>query len=192
MYRTLLRTLRLLNIDCNSEQLKVIPNSVIVASTLLSISAIGQWLVDLSCELLAYFGVLPPIPFRINFITLTFLSALLAYQTFRSLQHNELVITNSALQVALLVETGLIIGDVYFLSNLEYPLASGFLVFFRMPFITLTTINVLLIGYIYLRLRFFKAKASLEQVDTLQGYPKKLHQVVFVPNSKKSPSETEG
>ena len=179
MYQSLIRFLRLCNIDCNSDQLKVVPNSVVIASTFLSISAIGQWAVDIVCELLALFHVLPEIPFRINFITLTFLSALLAWQTFRSLQHNEIIITNSALQVAFLVETGLVLGDVYFLSqNLE----NLFLIFFRMPFLTLTTVNITLVLYIYFRLRFFKAKAPQKEVSRLEGYREKLGEVVLVPN----------
>lgn len=179
MYQSLLRFLRLCNIDCNSDQLKVVPNGVIIASTFLSISAIGQWAIDIVCELLAQTSLLPEIPFRINFITLTFLSALLAWQTFRSLQHNELVITNSALQVAFLVETGLVLGDVHFLSH---NLDNVFLIVFRMPFVTLTTINIALVLYIYFRLRFFKAKASSPEVSQLEGYKEKLGDVVLVPN----------
>ena len=187
MYRSLIRFLRLCNIDCNSDQLKVVPNSVIIASTFLSISAVGQWALDLTCELLAQLDILPEIPFRINFITLTFLSALLAWQTFRSLQHNELVITNSALQVAFLVETGLVLGDIHFLTR---NLDNVFLIFFRMPFVTLTIINIALVLYIYFRLRFFKAKAPERQVHKLEGYRERLGEVVLVPNPELAEEES--
>ncbi len=149
MQHPIVTFLNLLSIDPHSKSLQSFPDSVLFASVILSCSAIGQWVVDMIFELLAYAEIFPEIPFRLNFITLTFLSAILAYQTVVSLRHNIAVITNSTLFVAAFVEISLIVGDIYFLSQ---NLDNTFLLLFRTPFITLTGINVLLLTYIWVRI----------------------------------------
>ncbi len=150
MKQILIQILQKIGIEPESGTLIEIPNEVIIASTLLSISAISQWLVDLLFEAFAYAGVINEIPFRINFITLTFLSALLAYQTFIALEKKNLKITKNALQVGILVEIGLIIGDIIFLRGNP---GDTFLLWFRLPFIFLTAINAILIMFIWHSIR---------------------------------------
>lgn len=149
MQHPIVTFLNLLSIDPHSKSLQKFPDSVLFASVLLSCSAIGQWAFDGIFEILSILEAIPKIPFRINFITLTTLSAILAYQTVLSLRHNIAVITNSTLFVATCVEVGLIVGDIYFLSQNS---GDVFLTLFRTPFITLTSVNVLLLAYIWIRI----------------------------------------
>ena len=147
MHPRLLALLKYMNIDVHYGQLREVPEGVIYASLLLSLSAVSQWLVDLLLEIASHVELIPAIPFRINFISLTFISALLAMQTFKSLRHTVLKVTTSALHVAFLVEMALVIGDMYFLW--EHG-GNTFLFYFRLPFIVLTTINIGLIMYMWL------------------------------------------
>lgn len=147
MHPVIIKLLKQINIDVNYGELRDVPNNVILASIILSISAVSQWVVDIIFEVVSHTDLIPSIPFRIDFISLTFISALLALQTFKSLNHKVLNVTTSALHLALLVECSLVIGDVYFLSQ---HAGDMFLFYFRLPFIILTTINIFLVTYMWM------------------------------------------
>jgi hypothetical protein len=143
--KTIDKILDSFNIQHDVEMLKPIPNSVIFASAFLSASAIIQFITDLFLEFMSFAGLIPKIPFRIDFISLTVISAFLAYQTLTGLRKRELDVTENSLKLGFIVESALIIGDLVYLNNnpLQYYIG------LRIPFLFFTSINLMLITYIW-------------------------------------------
>ncbi|MEM1312356.1 MAG: hypothetical protein AAGF07_02745 [Patescibacteria group bacterium] len=135
------------NIQHDVEKLKPIPNRVIFASAFLSASALTQFILDVILETSSFFDLIPKIPFRVDFLSLTTISAFLAYQTLIGLRKRELDVTENSLQLGSIVESALIIGDLIFLYNNP----GLFLIGVRLPFLFFTTINLILIIYIWIK-----------------------------------------
>lgn len=152
--RVIEKLLQKFHIKYNSLGLRPIPNSVILISLLLSFNTIFHLLLDITIEALSFFSLLPKVPFRIDFLSLTFLSALLATQTLAGLRKKDLELTQSSLIVGFFVEAALIVGDIYFITqnSTTYTFASNL----RYLFIFLTFLNALFIVFIILRMRIFK------------------------------------
>jgi hypothetical protein len=130
-----------------------IPQTVVAAALIMSMSAILQAFSDIFLESLSLIGVIK-LPFRIDFLSLTLLSALLAYHALKGIVRKEFDVTHDAAQVSVFVEAALIAGDMYLLWN-----SPQFLVF-RFPFIILTCMNVALLFYIVIRLKLFWGKGT--------------------------------
>ncbi len=125
---------------------------MIFATLALSISAISQFLADIIIETLSWSNVIPKIDFRIDFVSLTAISALLAYHALQGIRRSDLELTQDAIQVSALVETCLIIGDIIFLNSHQFM---GYEWLIRMPFLILTSFNLLMICYITWKLNLF-------------------------------------
>jgi hypothetical protein len=143
--KTIDKILDSFNIQHDVETLKPIPNSVIFASAFLSASAVIQFVVDMCIELIAYLKLIPSIPLRIDFISLTTISAFLAYQTLTGLRKRELDVTENSLKLGFIVESALIIGDLVYLNHNPVQYYIGL----RIPFLFFTMINLMLISYIW-------------------------------------------
>ena len=83
---------------------------------------------------------------------LTTLSALLAIHTLLGVKRTEMDVTTNSLRVNFLVESALVAGDAYALATFDadYTLA------YRVPFIVLTSINILMIVFTIYRLGLYK------------------------------------
>jgi hypothetical protein len=167
--KTIDKILDSFNIRHDIEMLQPIPNSVIFASAFLSASAVIQFIVDMCIELIAYLNLIPKIPLRIDFISLTTISAFLAYQTLTGLRRRELDVTENSLKLGFLVESALIIGDlVYLYSNpVQYYIS------LRIPFLFFTSVNLTLITYIWVmviqhghKFVYYKRRKSDKQQET--------------------------
>jgi len=119
----------------------------------MAINAITQAGLDIILESMVLLEMVPKIPFRLDFISLTLLSALLAWQTLKGLARKELDVTRNSVQVSLFVEAFLVVGDVYFIiSHLHTNL---WVLYFRLPFVILTGLNIFILIYIVYRLKLF-------------------------------------
>ncbi len=138
----------------DAKKIKNCPNSVIYASGIISYSAIIQFVSDIFLETASFFNFPPLLPIRPAFLVLTAISALQSYQTLRGIRRRELDVTQDSVQVGIVVESGLIFEDLYFIYN--YPDINPIMIISRTPFLILTSLNVILFVYIMTRLQLFK------------------------------------
>ncbi|CAM9155967.1 unnamed protein product [Chrysoparadoxa australica] len=143
---------------------------VIIATLIMSWNAIAMFVAEVIIEILVLVGAMPKIPFRMDFFSLTTLSALLAYQTLRGIHHGEMEVTRNALIVAVAVESFLLIGDFLFLN--EYADKYFAVIPVRTPFMALTFVNVLLVVFIYFKLHLWESKADEdEEASQAESHP---------------------
>lgn len=144
-------------IDNEAGMLINVPNFMIRWSIFMSLNAILQATVDLVAEGFMLAGMFPvKVPFRLEFLCLTLISTVIAYLTLKGLREGNLDVTRNTLFLGLLVETSLVLGDLYLLANLEkdfWPI-----LFFRLGFIVLTCCNIAIISNLIIR--NFKIKRS--------------------------------
>lgn len=141
------------HIHYTSKKLVDIPTEVILASIFLSINALTQFIVDIFIEVASFNNFIPHLETRFNFLTLTFLSALLAFQTLKAIRQKRLDFTRDSAQMGLVIESGLVWGDLVYLNSVDYR---TFEVLVRSPFIFFTLINIGLLLYIILKMKLFK------------------------------------
>jgi len=137
-------------IDTESGRLTNIPNFVIGFSVFMSINAILQAIADIVIEFAIIAGWVGfKIPFRLEFLFLTLISAVIAYLTLRGMREGDLDVTKNTLTLGLIVESSLVIGDIVLLATIDTGFWSTFAV--RLPFMILTTMNIFIISYILTR-----------------------------------------
>jgi TRAP-type C4-dicarboxylate transport system permease large subunit len=107
-------------------------------------NAISQLFADIVIESLMFADAIPKIEFRVAFVILTFLSAVLAAHTLSDIRQNELDTTVQAIRVGLMVEAGLILEDAIFITQAQFPDQLWLRFYYRVPFVCLTFINVVL------------------------------------------------
>jgi hypothetical protein len=156
--------------DFDAGKLKNIPNLVIILSILMSASALLQFFADLVLEILLITGYLPHHPFRIDFLFLTGISALISFHTLQGIRRKEIDVTQDSTQVSLLVEIGLVFGDLYYL--LTYTNVTAVTLWMRLPFMILTTINIFIVIYIIYRLKLFILHRVFDQLKALWKWTK--------------------
>ncbi len=144
---------RLPRFNLANYKIRNIPPMVVFLSLFMSLNAMMQAVGDAVLEVAILSGAFVKIPFRIDFISLTTISAILAWHTFRGIQRKEFDVTHDSTQVSLVVELALVVGDVYFITN--YFADNPNVLWIRLPFLVLTSINVLIVLYIIFRLRLF-------------------------------------
>lgn len=135
-------------------KMKAFPRSVLWLVYLMSLSVLFQGIADVVIKLGGYTPWLVKFPWRMDFLFLTAISVLMGYQTLVGIQRRELDVTRNSVQIGLLVELALVVGDLYFLMvhGSEVPGAAAI----RSPFIFFTTINILILSYLVYRLDLFK------------------------------------
>ena len=138
-------------IDTEAGSLVNLPNFLIRWSIFMSANAVLQAIADVVIEALVLSEIITvKLPLRVEFLLLTFLSAIIAYLTLRGLREGNLDVTKNTLTIGLFVESSLVIGDIYLLVTT--PWAEFWPVFLiRAPFMMLTSANIALICNILLR-----------------------------------------
>eukprot|EP00164_Ancoracysta_twista_P008018 GFYU01011499.1.p1 GENE.GFYU01011499.1~~GFYU01011499.1.p1 ORF type:complete len:399 (-),score=97.44 GFYU01011499.1:7-1203(-) len=119
---------------------------------------------EIIIEVLMVLELIPKIPFRLDFLTLTLVSTVLAFQTLKGVLSRSVEVTRDALQVAMIIEIGLILGDTLFAAyqSDDYPA----IIAYRVPFMILTASNVCLIAVVYSKMVLAeKTEIILERHD---------------------------
>lgn len=137
-------------IDTEAGELVNLPDFVIGLTVFMSANAILQAIADIVIETLVLTEAVPfKIPFRLEFLFLTLISTVIAYMTLKGLREGNLDVTKNTLLLGLIVESSLVIGDVYLLMNTGKDLMMILLV--RLGFLILTSTNIGIISYILWR-----------------------------------------
>ena len=118
----------------------------LVATTIISWNCILMFVVEVLIELALLFSLIPSVPFRLDFLSLTVLSTLLAIQAIRGVREGEIDLTGNALVVSAAVELFLLLGDIVYL--LEFSESHPLVVVIRVPFMALTAINFGLVNFL--------------------------------------------
>ena len=147
--KTIIHTL-LAPLDTEVGRLSNIPNFIIRRTRFMSLNAVGQAVADVVLEVLLLLGLFSfKIPLRVEFLFLTLLSTVIAYLTLKGMREGSLDITKNTLIIGLIVESSLVLADVYLLVNTHKDLMSIFLV--RLPFLLFTASNIYIISNILWR-----------------------------------------
>ena len=142
-------------IDEEAGALANLPNSLIRLSIFMSLNAIFQAILDVIVESLILLELVSiKIDLRVEFLSLTLISTVIAYLTLVGIRHGNLDITQNTLLLGLLVESSLVIGDLYLLFNTTKDFWPIF--FFRLIFIILTSTNIYIISTIMINSRKIK------------------------------------
>ena len=129
-----------------AEHTLTITYKTLVAATIISWNCIFMFVVEFFVEFGLLFKIVPYIPFRLDFLSLTALSTVLAIQAIRGVRQGEIEVTVNALVMSAAVELCLILGDIVYLAKHagSYPLV----IVIRVPFMILTTINFGLVSFL--------------------------------------------
>lgn len=135
-------------------QLRRVPNHVLALAFFLSINVLLQGIADIALKLISYSSILPPLPWRTDFLFLTAVSVLMGYRSFTGMLHQKFDVTRNSIELGILVEIGLVVGDILFIHNhiVEMPHVLPM----RLPFIVLTNLNILILLYNYQTLNLRK------------------------------------
>jgi hypothetical protein len=140
--------------DVNQGKLKDFPKPIIWMVYLMSLNVLLQGIFDVLIKFIGYTPWFVEFPWRMDFLFLTAISVLMGYQTLIGMRRRELDVTKNSVQVGILVEIALIVGDIYFIILHQADLPEALPV--RLPFILLTSINVGILFYISRKLRLFR------------------------------------
>jgi hypothetical protein len=152
-------------IEQSVRRVEEVPRRAILAALATSFNSLLMAVAEILIEVLMVVGVYPKLPFRLDFFFLTLLSALLACQTLQGVRQGHFDTSRNSLQVAALVESALIAGDILFMVDFseKYPVSIPT----RMPFLIPTAINLALIIFVYIEMyRFHKRAQAQEFADT--------------------------
>mmetsp|Transcript_13383 Transcript_13383/g.15250 ORF Transcript_13383/g.15250 Transcript_13383/m.15250 type:complete len:208 (+) Transcript_13383:260-883(+) len=119
---------------------------IVIAASVIGWNALFMFLSEVVVEILILTGTMPKVEFRIDFFSLTTISALLGYQTLVGTATKKLDVTRNSLILAFLVEGFLIGGDIDFLLKNRNDVA---VLAVRIPFVVLTLLNFVLVIYMY-------------------------------------------
>ena len=131
----------------NEGQLRRVPNHVLALALFLSINVLLQGIADIALKLVSYSTLLPPLPWRTDFLFLTAVSVLMGYRSFTGMLHQKFDVTRNSIELGILVEIGLVAGDTLFIK--EHLIDMPHVLPMRLPFIILTSINILILLYNY-------------------------------------------
>jgi hypothetical protein len=142
--------------DVDNGKLKDVPTHIIFLVYIMCLSVVAQGVADVVLKVLTYTTPLEILPWRVDFLFLTGISVLIGIQTLRGMKRRELDVTRNSVQIGLLVEIALVVGDLLFIQNFGDTYRT--VAFVRSPFVVLTTINILILGYFVVRLDLFRDK----------------------------------
>ncbi len=132
------------SVDTETGALNSIPNFIIWRSLFVSWSALIQLFADILLETLILLSIFPfYLEFRLEFFFLAIISAVVGYLAMHGLKNGDLDVTRSSLTIGLVVESSLIISDLYYLMNINSYFWQTVII--RTPFIVFTMINMFLI-----------------------------------------------
>ena len=148
--------------DVDKGKLKNVPNNVIWLVYIMSLSVLVQGLADVFIKVLGYTPLFIRLPWRIDFLFLTALSVLMGAQALKGMRRREFDVTRNSMQVGILVEISLIVSDIVFIYTNLHTIPA--VIFTRLPFIILTTINIGILVYVTTTLRLFIDKQGKLQL----------------------------
>jgi hypothetical protein len=146
MNSTLNKTLKSF-LHTNEGQLRRVPNHVLALALFFCVNVLLQGIADIVLKLVSYTETLPPLPWRTDFLFLTAISVLMGYQSLKGMLHEKFDVTRNSIELGLLVEIGLIVGDTIFIR--QHMVDMPHVLSMRLPFIILTSINILVLLYNY-------------------------------------------
>ena len=138
-------------IDTNQGQLRRVPNHILALSLFLCINVLSQGIADILLKIIGYTRFLPAMPWRVDFLFLTAISVLMGYRSFTGMRHRKFDVTRNSIELGLLVEISLVVGDVLFV--MEQISTMPIVLFLRLPFLVLTSINIVILLYNYRALK---------------------------------------
>lgn len=140
-------------IHTNEGQLRRVPNHVLTLALFLSISVLLQGIADVALKVASYTALLASLPWRVDFLSLTAISVLMGYRSFSGMLHRKFDVTRNSMELGILVEIALVVGDIVFIRNNLEDIPH--VLSMRLPFVLLTTLNIgiLLYNYRALKLR---------------------------------------
>lgn len=141
-------------IHTNEGQLRRVPNRTLALTFFLSVNVLLQGIADVVLKLVSYSEVLPPLPWRTDFLFLTAVSVLMGYRSFTGMLHQKFDVTRNSIELGMLVEVGLVVGDILFVQ--EHLLDMPYVLPMRLPFIVLTCLNIFILFYNYQTLNLRK------------------------------------
>ena len=142
--------------------MKSLPVPAFYAVYFMTLSVLVQGLLDVWIKMLSFTPLVPSMPWRINFLFLTAISVLMGYQTLVGIKRRELDVTRNSVQIGILVEIALVIGDILFIS--EYGDIIPEVLSIRAPFVLFTSINILILIYVALKLDLMRDKHGKWQI----------------------------
>lgn len=131
----------------NEGQLRRVPNHILALAFFVSINVLLQGIADIALKLVSYSDMLPALPWRTDFLFLTAVSVLMGYRSFQGMLHQKFDVTRNSIELGILVEIGLVVGDILFIHNhlIDIPHVLPM----RLPFIVLTSLNIFILIYNY-------------------------------------------
>jgi len=134
-------------IETNGGQLRRVPNHVLALTVFLCVSVLLQGIADLVLKIASNTSLLPQLPWRTDFLFLTAISVLMGYRSLSSMHHRKFDVTRNSIELGILVEFALIIGDLEFIKM--HMADIHYVVPMRLPFIILTLMNIAILLYNY-------------------------------------------
>ena len=128
-------------------ELRPVPNYVLWLMVYLCVSVLLQGIADVALKVLSYTDALPPLPWRTDFLFLTAVSVLMGYRTLKGMLQRKFDVTRNSIELGILVEIGLVIGDSIFIHN--NLIGTPEVLPMRLPFILLTIVNIAILLYTY-------------------------------------------
>jgi len=140
--------------DVEQGKLQDVPNPVIWLVYIMSVNVLLQGVVDIIIKIGGYTPWIVKFPWRMDFLFLTAISVLMGYQTLIGMRRRELDVTRNSVQIGLLVEVALLVGDAWFIIQNRVILPEALPI--RMPFMIFTLLNIIILSYLVFRLHLFK------------------------------------
>jgi hypothetical protein len=140
--------------DTNEGKLKHFPKHVVWLVYFMAINVLAQGIMDIAIKVAGYTPWMKALAWRTDFLFLTAVSVLMGYQTLIGIRRRELDVTKNSVQVGLIVEIALFIGDILYVK--EHQAAVPELLATRLPFIIFTFLNIIIILYLIHTLHLFK------------------------------------
>ncbi len=148
--------------DTNAGKLKKFPKHIVWLVYFMALNVLAQGIMDVSIKLASYTPWMKTLAWRTDFLFLTAISVLMGYQTLIGIRRRELDVTKNSIQVGLIVEIGLFVGDILYVK--KHQAAVPELLSTRLPFIIFTFINIIIILYLIHTLKLFKDKKGYWKV----------------------------
>ena len=141
-------------IHANEGQLRCVPNHILILVFFLSVNVLLQGIADIALKVTSYTPLLSTLPWRTDFLFLTAISVLMGYRTFTGMLHQKFDVTRNSIELGVLVEISLVVGDTLFVN--QHIADIPHVLPMRLPFIILTTINIFILMYSYHALKLRK------------------------------------
>ena len=139
-----------------------LPMPAFYAVYFMTLSVLTQGILDVWIKILSFSPLISSMPWRINFLFLTAISVLMGYQTLAGIKRRELDVTRNSVQIGILVEAALVVGDLLFISQYQETIPEALAI--RLPFVIFTSINILILLYLVWKLKLLKDEKGNWQI----------------------------